>query len=155
MYDNYNYPMGADTPDAPWNQSDPDDMEFEVSCTQTLSRIDTVVTNNYIPGASGVDYESDDEGGYVAYGWKDDPDTSNTDWGDEWENNDLHTPLQLIDMLKDYVQKEADKYLIDHKDDHLDGKTCRAEKQWRYKRLLKIIDECETWEEVEIEYEKA
>lgn len=24
--DNYNYPMGADTPDAPWNRVDPEDM---------------------------------------------------------------------------------------------------------------------------------
>lgn len=23
MYDNYNYPPGADTPSAPWNQSEP------------------------------------------------------------------------------------------------------------------------------------
>ena len=26
MYDNYNYPAGADTPDAPWNQVDLDDI---------------------------------------------------------------------------------------------------------------------------------
>ena len=29
MYDNYNYPAGADTPDAPWNQSDPDFSDYD------------------------------------------------------------------------------------------------------------------------------
>lgn len=32
MYDNYNYPAGADTPDAPWNQTDVEDIyESEAS----------------------------------------------------------------------------------------------------------------------------
>lgn len=29
MYNNYNYPLGADTPDAPWNEKEPDMIECE------------------------------------------------------------------------------------------------------------------------------
>ena len=65
MYDNYHYPLGADTPDAPWNQEEVPDEDFEITCSQSLSKTVTVTTNNYIPGASGVDYERDDEGGTI------------------------------------------------------------------------------------------
>lgn len=33
-----NYPEGADTPDAPWNQSDPTTSEVEVTVSITLSK---------------------------------------------------------------------------------------------------------------------
>lgn len=48
MYDNYNYPMGADTPDAPWNQpGDPDPITLAVTVNTTLYRDSTVETSNY------------------------------------------------------------------------------------------------------------
>lgn len=40
--DNYNYPLGADTDNAPWNQPSPQLRKRQVSVTQTLSRKDTV-----------------------------------------------------------------------------------------------------------------
>ena len=36
--DNYNYPMGADTSDAPWNQSDPKPVNVEVQVTIVLTK---------------------------------------------------------------------------------------------------------------------
>lgn len=48
MYDNYNYPPGADTPDAPWNQpSEPDPITLDVTVNTTLFKRTTVETSNY------------------------------------------------------------------------------------------------------------
>ena len=148
------YPAGLtdDTPGCPWSEPDVPEREFEITCSQSLSRTAPVWTNNYIPGACGVDYEPDDEGGYCACGWHDDDDTSDTDWSKEYEENGYHTPLQLIQLLKGYVAREAEQYLEEHKNDHLDGKVLPAEKHWQYKSLLNLIEECDCWTDDETEY---
>ena len=38
-------------PDAPWNQVDNPEKEFDVTCCQTLSKTVSVLTCDYIPGA--------------------------------------------------------------------------------------------------------
>ena len=146
MYDNYNYPMGADTPDAPWNQVDVPEKDFEVTCSQSLSRTATVTTNNYIPGASGVDYERDDEGGYTACGWQDDDDTSDTNWGDEYSECGYMTPLQLIQMLREYLEKD----LRDIQKDMLPND--RSYKATKARQLKGLIEECDCWQDDETEY---
>lgn len=45
MYDNYNYPPGADTPDAPWNEVESPEIEFDAQACVTLSKRDTVLTD--------------------------------------------------------------------------------------------------------------
>ena len=85
----YYAPGSYNDPSAPWNEVDVPEKEFDVICSQSLSRTATVWTNNYIPGASGVDYEPDDEGGYCACGWQDDDDTSDTCWGDEYKTTKI------------------------------------------------------------------
>lgn len=45
--DNYNYPWGADTPDAPWNQSDPEPKEVDVTVSITLSKQITIKVDDY------------------------------------------------------------------------------------------------------------
>jgi hypothetical protein len=45
--DNYNYPEGADTPDAPWNQVDPPEREIEVTVSMTISKTFTINVNDY------------------------------------------------------------------------------------------------------------
>lgn len=45
MYDNYNYPPGADTPNAPWNQVEPPEIEAEVYMSFTVERIATITTD--------------------------------------------------------------------------------------------------------------
>ena len=45
MYDNYNYPPGSDTPDAPWNQVDPPEVDFNVEAIVNLSRTAVVTTD--------------------------------------------------------------------------------------------------------------
>ena len=146
MYDNYNYPAGADTPDAPWNEPVIPEKEFEVTCSQSLSRTATVCTDNYIPGASGVDYEPDDEGGCYASGWQDPDDTSDSNWADEYESNGYKTPLQLIQMLREYLEKD----LRDIQKDMLPND--RSFKATKARQLKGLIEECECWTEDETEF---
>ena len=105
-----NYPDGLSdhSPDAPWNEPEVPEKEFEVTCSQSLSKTVSVWTNDYIPGASGVDYEPDDEGGYYASGWQDPDDTSDTNWANEYHANDYHTPLQLIQLLKQVLLNDLE-----------------------------------------------
>lgn len=54
MYDNYNYPLGADTPDAPWNRQDVP--EINVDCDMTVILVKPavpVVTDQYTKDESG------------------------------------------------------------------------------------------------------
>lgn len=53
--DNYNYPMGADTPDAPWNQVDNPEREIEVLVSVTLSKTFKVKVSDYTIADSGKD----------------------------------------------------------------------------------------------------
>lgn len=45
--DNYNYPMGADTKDAPWNQEDPPEKSFNVTVSCSLSKDVDVASTDY------------------------------------------------------------------------------------------------------------
>ena len=131
------YPAGAyRDPSAPYNQSDPDDMDFDVTCSQTLSKTVTVTTNNYIPGAEGVDYESDDEGGCYAVPYHDDPDTSDTNWAEEYHDNQYHTPAQLLELFKQCLEENMKNGLV--------FKTPKFTED--------LIKECEGWCEDETEF---
>jgi hypothetical protein len=143
-----NYPDGLSdwTPGCPWSEPEVPEEEFEVTCSQSLSRTATVWTDNYIPGASGVDYEPDGEGGYCASGWHDDPDTSDTNWAEEYESNGYKTPLQLIQMLREYLEKD----LRDIQKDMLPND--RSYKATKARQLKGLIEECDCWTEDETEY---
>ena len=147
MYDNYNYPAGADNEMAPWNEESIPEKDFDVTCSQSLSKTVTVTTNNYIPGAEGVDYEPDDEGGYCAVGWHDPDDTSDTDWEEEY-SNEHYTPLQLIQKFKEFLEADLEKTNkeITERENHSPIRKVR-------KNLLKhLIEECSDWTEDETEY---
>ena len=54
---NYNnYPMGADTPDAPWNQVEPEPRKVEVTVSITLSKTVEVEVTDY---TAEEDYDED------------------------------------------------------------------------------------------------
>ena len=138
------YPPGAEfDPSAPYNQSDPDDMDFDVTCSQTLSKTVTVTTNNYIPGAEGVDYESDDEGGCYAVPYHDDPDTSDTNWAEEYHDNDHYTPIQLIGLYKETLKEQLKSW---------EGMDEIPSAKAQIRRIEHLIEECEGWTEDETEY---
>lgn len=47
MYNNYDYPEGADTPEAPWNIEDLPEKNFAITVSCSLSKDTEVVSNNY------------------------------------------------------------------------------------------------------------
>lgn len=55
-----NYPIGADTPDAPWNQVDPEPKKIEVTVSITLSKTVEVEVTDYI-----VKEDSDEDGNRI------------------------------------------------------------------------------------------
>ena len=142
-----NYPDGLSdySVGAPWNEPDVPEKDFEITCSQSLSRTATVCTNNYIPGASGVDYEPDDEGGYCACGWQDPDDTSDTDWSKEYDECGYMTPLQLIQTLREYVEK--DLLNVDSI-----AKETNQSKSFLERKLKHLIEECDCWSDDETEY---
>jgi hypothetical protein len=121
MYDNYNYPMGADTPDAPWNEPVVPEKDFPVVVSQTLSKDAVVTTNDYNPSY-------DDETGEIEI------DTFDTHWTDAY-NNQHYTPLELLKLFKTFLEDELPTLVM--------AKDIR-----RYKML---INECSNWKEDECE----
>ena len=57
--DNYNYPMGADTKDAPWNQVDNPEREIEVTVSVTLSKTVKIMVSDYEITDSGKDEDGE------------------------------------------------------------------------------------------------
>lgn len=57
--DNYNYPMGADTKDAPWNQVDNPEREIEVTVSVTLSKTVKIKVSDYEITNSGKDEDGE------------------------------------------------------------------------------------------------
>jgi hypothetical protein len=138
---NSNYPAMTQSQwdDAPFNELVIPERDFDITCSQSLSKTVTVTTNNYIPGASGVDYEPDDEGGCYAVPYHDDPDTSDTNWAEEYHENDYHTPLQLIELFAKYLKEEIEYSYVDS--------------PYRNPKILqKLLEECEGWCEDETEF---
>ena len=50
---NYNYPIGADTKDAPWNQKELPEREIEVTVSVTLSKTVKIKVSDYTITDSG------------------------------------------------------------------------------------------------------
>ena len=128
---------------APWNDVDIPEKDFDITCSQSLSRTATVWTNNYIPGASGVDYEPDDEGGYCASGWQDPDDTSDTNWSSEYASNGHKTPLELIQLFKETLEQQLKSW------EGMEDESC-AKKEIH--RIEYLIEECSNWTEDETEF---
>ena len=59
IMDNYNYPMGADTKDAPWNQADNPEREIEVTVSVTLSKTVKIKVSDYSITDSGKDEDGE------------------------------------------------------------------------------------------------
>jgi hypothetical protein len=136
------YPPGAEfDSSAPYNQTDVSEKDFEVTCSQSLSKTVTITTNNYIPGASGVDCEPDGEGGYYASVWQDPDDTSDTNWSKEYDKCGYLTPLQLIQLFKIELEKQYNEC-----------NEATSEGKIEAKRLKHLIEECDCWNEDETEY---
>ena len=56
---NYDFPMGADTKDAPWNQVDNPEREIEVTVSVTLSKTVKIKVSDYEITDSGKDEDGE------------------------------------------------------------------------------------------------
>lgn len=135
---NSNYPSMSQSEwdSAPFNEVEVPEKDFEVTCSQSLSKTVIVATNNYTPGASGCDCEPDGEGGYYVCEVQDPADTSNTNWADEYHNNDHYTPAQLLMLFKECLEENLKNGLV--------FKTPRVTKH--------LIEECDGWIKDETEF---
>ena len=94
------YPMGAyKDPSAPYNQVNIPDRDFDITISQSLSKDITVCTNRYNP-------EYDDEDGRTYFN------TEDTDWTEVFKENGYHTPLQLIQLLGEVLQKDLEHGIV-------------------------------------------
>lgn len=130
MYDNYNYPMGADTPDAPWNQVDPPEIEAEVNMSFTLERIATITTNE-------VWWDED--------GWEllDDADI-----GKAYDDYYVGIP-DMLEELQKYIKGEMQVL-----EKSIKTKTANKEDRERYRYLQRILDSAGGWEVTDGDYER-
>ena len=79
--------------DAPWNETTIPERDFDILCSQTLSRSTSVTTDDYLP-------EWDEEAGYTH------ANTADTDWHRVYKENNCKTPIQLIAVLKEVLQRD-------------------------------------------------
>ena len=118
MYNNYDYPAGADNPNAPWNERPIPKRSFDVFISQTLSKSTQVTTDDYILVDNNLH-----------------ADTSETNWAQAY-SEEHHTPLELIEELKSYLERHLPDPITDLKE---------------YKKVKKLIAECKNWVEDDLE----
>ena len=125
MYDNYNYPPGTDTPDAPWNEVELPNIEVSCEVTVTLTKKDVpVFTDNYINNGDeyGDEYEVMD---------------SYQELADKYD--DQHYSISwMLQQLARYIEAEL-------KDD---GITMA-----RRNELSKMLEDCQGWVEGDTDIE--
>ena len=112
--------------EAPFNQQDIPERDFNVTCSQSLSKTVKVYTDNYIPRKDGKELIID---------------TGSVNWADEYHNNDYYTPIQLITLYKETLKKQLESY--EGFEDTMRG---------TIRRIEHLIEECENWTEDETEY---
>ena len=97
MYDNYNYPLGADTPDAPWNEPVIPERDFEVDVECVIKKEGVLITTNkYAP-----EYDEEDGRTYA--------NTEDTDWEKEYDESH-HTIIELLGELEQYIIQDLERY---------------------------------------------
>ena len=119
------YPPGAEfAANAPWNEKRVPQRNFNVSVSQVLSKSTQVVTDDYT-----LEFDKEDKSTYV--------DTSDTDWKSAYSGDGHFTPLELIELFKEHLEKHLPDPVID---------------VMGYKKAKNLIAECEGWTEDETEF---
>ena len=129
MYNNYDYPLGADNSLAPWNQEENPEIERDCDVTETITRKVTLSTTDYV-----AEEDWDDELGKCISA-----DTSETDWSAEYANQE-YTALELIAKLKTYVEEDLKNTSPD---------TSKG------RELKRLLSACDGWEQEELEVEEG
>ena len=125
MYNNYDYPLGADNSSAPWNQVENSEIERDCEVTETITRKITLSTTDYV-----AEEDWDNEFGKCVS-----VDTSDTDWAGEYSNQE-YTVLELIDKLKAYVEEDIKN---------------TSPNTGKGRELQRLLSACDGWEQVDLE----
>lgn len=128
MYNNYDYPLGADNSSAPWNQVENSEIERDCEVTEIITRKITLSTTDYI-----AEEDRDEEFGKCLSA-----DTSDTDWAGEYSNQG-YTVLELIAKLKAYVEEDIKN---------------TSPNTGKGRELQRLLSACSGWEQVELEVEE-
>lgn len=129
-----NYPPGSDTADAPWNEVEVPDMEFDVTISMSLSKTVKCSTNKYNP----VVIDEPHNRLHEEY-----PDTSDTPWSEVYGDNHKTIP-ELLEELKKYIQKDLNNLISDDS---------KPDKAFHRRRLEFLMKECDNWVVDEEDYE--
>lgn len=131
-----NYPAGAEyDKNAPYNQSDPDPVEVDVTISQSLSRQATIEVTDYSLD-QWEDYDIDDEGNTTHTGGVD-YNFSECNFTEAYESQEYTIP-DLLNILSSLLDKEIKN----------------TENTSEKKRLNKILACCKEWivDETEVVY---
>ena len=129
MYNNYDYPLGADNSLAPWNQVENTEIERDCDVEETIARKGTLSTTDYV-----AEEDCDDELGKCIS-----VDTSETDWSAEYANQE-YTALELIAKLKTYVEEDIKN---------------TSPNTSKVRELKRLLSACDGWEQTELEVEEG
>ena len=129
MYNNYDYPLGADNSSAPWNQIENSEIERDCEVTETITRKITLSTTDYI---AEEDWDND-------FGRCVSADTSETDWAAEYSNQE-YSVLELIVKQKSYVEEDIKN---------------TSPNTGKGRELQRLLSSCSGWEQVESEVEEC
>ena len=142
---NFDYPVGSDTQDAPWNEQSQSEHEFSVTCSQSLSKDTTVFTDDF-----KEEWEDDYDGENHFYNMI--PDTSDTNWKGAYKNNNHYTPLELIECLKVSSEESLKELKTELWEIRADGDLNKVKDlERRIHNLEILIEECTGWVEDETE----
>jgi len=131
MYDNYNYPPGADTPDAPWNEPVRPEIDAEVYVQFTVERIATITTDEVWWDEDGWELAAD------------------ADIGKAYDDYYVAIPEMLGELTK-YVKGEMQVL-----EKFIKSRTANKEERERYSYLQRIIDSAGGWEVTDSDAWKA
>ena len=122
------YPLGIEySSDAPWNQSEPEPVEVDVTISQSLSRSTKIKVTDYAAN-EWEDVEPNDKGGFNRIGGVE-YDFSNSDLKGAYEEQEYTIP-ELLDYLILYLIRDIAK--------------CNEESN-KKKKLQHILKCCEGW----------
>lgn len=104
--DNYNYPEGSDTPDAPWNQSDQEELEVEACVSVCLSKTVKLEVTDYTV-TEEYDADIDDEGHSYCHVWNE-TDFSDCDLKGAY-NRQHYTIKEILDKFIELAHIQRDR----------------------------------------------
>ena len=120
MYDNYNYPIGADTPDAPWNEKEIEEIPVKLWINASLVKEVIVMTDSY-------SVERDEEFGGADIELHD----GNADMLALYQDQHNSIP-KMLDELAQYIKVEL-----------AGGNLSCVRKQ----ELQQMLEDCQGWDE--------